>query len=132
MRPSGISSSAFWAHSYIRMLTVWFAAPCRAFEEIHRSLDSHGHHPFLKRYLRRNEILSRISACDTSLNDALEMFGVRVVFQLVGHPSRSALMLSSASTALFPVPCPKAHPSQRATAREGNARSARIALARLS
>ena len=37
-----------------------------------------GHRPFLKRYLKRDEILSSITSCDAALNDALEMFGVRL------------------------------------------------------
>ncbi|KAN0141932.1 Protein kinase-like domain containing protein [Lactarius tabidus] len=45
-----------------------------AFEEVHHFLDKLGKRPFLKRYLGRNEILSGISACDTTLKDALEMF----------------------------------------------------------
>ncbi|KAF8257566.1 kinase-like domain-containing protein [Lactarius quietus] len=45
-----------------------------AFGEIHYFLDKLGQRPFLKRYLRRTEILSSISACDTALNDALGMF----------------------------------------------------------
>ena len=37
-----------------------------------------GHRPFLRRYLKRDEILSNIAECDTTLNDALGMFSVRV------------------------------------------------------
>ena len=69
----------------------------------------------------RNEILSSISACDTALNDALGVFDVRVHFRLVSYHSRSTLMLSSALAALYPTPYPKAPPSQRAAAAEGNA-----------
>ena len=35
-----------------------------------------GHRPFLKRYLKRDEILFSISSCDAALNDALGLFGV--------------------------------------------------------
>ena len=52
----------------------------RAFGEVHHFLKKLGHRPFLKRYLRRDEILFNITGCDTALNDALGMFGVRVSF----------------------------------------------------
>jgi len=35
------------------------------------------HRPFLKRYLKRDEILRDIAICDTGLGDALGMFSVR-------------------------------------------------------
>ena len=34
------------------------------------------HRPFIKRYLKRDDILRQISECDKSLTDALGMFGV--------------------------------------------------------
>ena len=63
-----------------------------------------GHRPFLKRYLKRDEILSSITACDAVLNEALGMFGVSVFLHSIcearrlgsnsllgSSPSRSAL-----------------------------------------
>ena len=34
------------------------------------------HRPFLKRYLKREEIQAEIVACDALLNDAMSMFNV--------------------------------------------------------
>lgn len=39
-------------------------------------LQKQAHRPFLKRYLKRDEILRDISGCDASLAGALELFGV--------------------------------------------------------
>jgi abelson tyrosine-protein kinase 1/abelson tyrosine-protein kinase 2 len=36
------------------------------------------HRPFLKRYLKREEILRDISGCDKALGEALSMFGASV------------------------------------------------------
>ena len=48
----------------------------RSFETIHNFLIKQTNRPFLKRYLRRDEILEDISTCDSSLRDALGLFGV--------------------------------------------------------
>ena len=48
----------------------------RAFKKVHRLLLKESHRPFLKRYLRRDEIQIKIGVCDTSLSDALGMFSV--------------------------------------------------------
>jgi hypothetical protein len=50
---------------------------CRAFLGVLQLLTKLGQRPFLKRYLRRDEIAFHISSCDAALNDALGMFGVR-------------------------------------------------------
>ena len=39
-------------------------------------LDRHNRRPFLKRYLKRDEIQRDIQMCDTALSDALNMFEV--------------------------------------------------------
>jgi abelson tyrosine-protein kinase 1 len=43
-----------------------------------------GHRPFLKRYLKRDEILFNIKSCDAALTDALGLFGVGFVFLFCG------------------------------------------------
>ena len=48
----------------------------RSFEGIHRFLIKLTNRPFLKRYLRRDEVLRDLSDCDSSLRDALGLFGV--------------------------------------------------------
>jgi len=55
----------------------------KAFEEVRSCLNKLGHSPFLKRYLRRDEILSDISACDTALNDARETFSAAVQIRIL-------------------------------------------------
>ena len=52
----------------------------RAFTEVLYFLTKLGHRPFLKRYLKRDEILFDITSCDAMLTDALSMFGVGVPF----------------------------------------------------
>ena len=52
----------------------------RAFTDVLYFLTKMGHRPFLKRYLKRDEILSDIASCDATLNEALEMFGVGFVY----------------------------------------------------
>jgi abelson tyrosine-protein kinase 1/abelson tyrosine-protein kinase 2 len=51
-----------------------------AFTDVLYFLTKMGHRPFLKRYLKRDEILFSIASCDTALNDALGLFGVGFVF----------------------------------------------------
>ena len=48
----------------------------RSFEGIHHFLIKLTNRPFLKRYLRRDEILRDLQDCDSSLRDALGLFGV--------------------------------------------------------
>ena len=56
------------------------------------------HRPFLKRYLKRDEILSSIASCDAALNDALGLFGVgfasTVICEVFGFELYSHLQLS--------------------------------------
>ena len=54
-----------------------------------------GHWPFLNRYLKRDEILSSITACDVVLNDALGMFGVSVFFNSISRGESSRFQLVS-------------------------------------
>jgi abelson tyrosine-protein kinase 1 len=48
----------------------------RSFEGVHHFLIKQSNRPFLKRYLRRDQILRDISDCDSSLRDALGLFSV--------------------------------------------------------
>jgi len=43
---------------------------------VHSFLQMQVHRPFIKRYLKRDEILKQIASCDTSLSDSLGMFSV--------------------------------------------------------
>lgn len=127
MRPLRNLSSAS-PLSYPFALSILFATPRRPFEEVHSCLNKLGQRTFLKRYLRRNEILSNISDCNVTLNDAREAFGVSVVSYWVGHSSRPTLTRSSVLTDIYPDLYIEACQSHRAA----TARSARIALARFS
>ena len=76
-----VSSALIRTHAFYLIYT-----PHRAFEEVLYCLNKLGRLPFLKRYLMRNEILSNISACDTTLKDARETFSASVVFYSAGGP----------------------------------------------
>jgi abelson tyrosine-protein kinase 1 len=52
----------------------------RSFSHVQQFLQMQAHRPFLKRYLKRDEILRQISGCDKELNECLEMFGVSLFF----------------------------------------------------
>lgn len=54
----------------------------RAFDNVLVFLRKQIHRPFLHRYLKRDEILRSIAACDAGLSDALGMFGVSQVYYL--------------------------------------------------
>lgn len=49
-----------------------------AFTDVLYFLTKMGHRPFLKRYLKRDEILFNIMSCDVALNDALGLFGLSI------------------------------------------------------
>ena len=76
IRPSQNSTSASTPIPYVTSLTALY----RAFADVLYFLTKMGHRPFLKRYLKRDEILSSIASCDAALNDALGLFGVGFVF----------------------------------------------------
>ncbi|OBZ74270.1 hypothetical protein A0H81_05040 [Grifola frondosa] len=88
-----------------------------AFSEVHRFLQKQIHRPFIKRYLRRDEVQRAIQACDNRLNDALGMFSlsiqIRILKQVLRaeeqrHADNAALLdrLSAhpASTQALPAP----------------------------
>lgn len=68
-----------------------------------------GHRPFLKRYLKRDEILFNITACDAVLNDALGMFGVGIFFYC---SLRNIRLLTRFLAALHPDPHSQVNPSK--------------------
>lgn len=83
-----------------------------------------GHRPFLKRYLKRDEILASITFCDALLNDALGMFGVSK--HHVALCSRLFNMLHL--VAFYPNPYTQDYPSQRVASTKGNRGFTRVAL----
>ena len=48
----------------------------RAFADVHSLMQKQVSRPFIKRYLKRDEILRAIQGCDVELNNALGMFSV--------------------------------------------------------
>lgn len=48
----------------------------RSYLSVHRFMLKQVHRPWLKRYLKRDEILKDIAACDNNLHDALSLFNV--------------------------------------------------------
>ncbi|KAI0049057.1 hypothetical protein FA95DRAFT_1538888 [Auriscalpium vulgare] len=50
----------------------------KSFEQVWVFLQKQAHRPFLKRYLKRDEILRSLAFCDASLSDALGMFGMSI------------------------------------------------------
>ncbi|KAK0472502.1 hypothetical protein IW261DRAFT_1343551, partial [Armillaria novae-zelandiae] len=54
-----------------------------AFNEVLFFLQKQIHRPFLKRYLRRDEILRQIAACDSGLQDAMETFGLSIQIRIL-------------------------------------------------
>ncbi|KAJ7144142.1 hypothetical protein C8R44DRAFT_691771 [Mycena epipterygia] len=53
------------------------------FTQVRDFLLKQAHRPFLKRYLKRDEILREIASCDTALSDALSMFSLQVQMRIL-------------------------------------------------
>ncbi|KAL5525571.1 hypothetical protein ACEPAG_6907 [Sanghuangporus baumii] len=49
-----------------------------AFKSVHVLLQKQVHRPFLKRYLKRDDILRNINGCDAALSDALSLFSMSI------------------------------------------------------
>lgn len=76
------------ARSYITQLRDWSSESAfesllisgsrfgRSFHDVYQFLQRQNHRPFIKRYLKREEIQRALGVCDNSLNDALNMFNV--------------------------------------------------------
>lgn len=64
-------------------LTLPISKLTDAFNEVLVFLQKQIHRPFLKRYLRRDEILRQIAACDSGLQDAMETFGLSIQIRIL-------------------------------------------------
>ncbi|TFY60519.1 hypothetical protein EVJ58_g5101 [Rhodofomes roseus] len=60
-----------------------------SFTEVHRFLQKQNHRPFIKRYLKRDEIQRHISVCDSALNDALGMFSLSIQIRILKQVLRA-------------------------------------------
>ncbi|KAF9523670.1 hypothetical protein CPB83DRAFT_862451 [Crepidotus variabilis] len=62
-------------------------APISKLEEsyltIYRFMDKQVHRPWLKRYLKRDEIMGEISGCDVALRDALALFNISIQIRIL-------------------------------------------------
>ncbi|KXN85940.1 Dual specificity protein kinase splB [Leucoagaricus sp. SymC.cos] len=54
-----------------------------SFNSVRRVLIKEANRPFIKRYLKRDEILREIAACDADVRDALDMFSVSVSIRIL-------------------------------------------------
>ncbi|KAL0570529.1 hypothetical protein V5O48_011438, partial [Marasmius crinis-equi] len=54
-----------------------------AFNSVYTFLQKQAHRPFLKRYIKRDEILKQISGCDAELQQALGMFSLSIQIRIL-------------------------------------------------
>ncbi|KAH8112737.1 hypothetical protein DFH11DRAFT_1606815 [Phellopilus nigrolimitatus] len=59
-------------------LTMPLLKLTESFKAVHILLQKQVHRPFLKRYLKRDDILRSIGFCDVALNDALGLFSISI------------------------------------------------------
>lgn len=64
----------------LHFLRFFNRAPRRAFDKVRDLLLKQVHRPWMKRYLKRDEILRMISDCDVGLTEALGRFSVSKSF----------------------------------------------------
>ncbi|THG99343.1 hypothetical protein EW026_g2979 [Hermanssonia centrifuga] len=60
-----------------------------AFNQVLTFLEKQNRRPFLKRYLKRDEIQNQLTACDAALNDALGMFGLSIQIRILKQVLRA-------------------------------------------
>ncbi|EGO28920.1 hypothetical protein SERLADRAFT_413601 [Serpula lacrymans var. lacrymans S7.9] len=61
-----------------------------ALHYIHEFLSRQLHRPFLKRYLKRDEILQEIAACDRVLGDVIGLFGISIQTRILKQVMKAA------------------------------------------
>ncbi|KZT67854.1 hypothetical protein DAEQUDRAFT_693396 [Daedalea quercina L-15889] len=54
-----------------------------SFTQVHHFLQKQNHRPFIKRYLKRDEIQRHIAVCDSALTDALGMFSLSIQIRIL-------------------------------------------------
>ncbi|KAG5640616.1 hypothetical protein DXG03_007905, partial [Asterophora parasitica] len=69
--------------SVIEELATPIAKLNESFAAVHTFLLKQVHRPFLKRYLKRDEILAHIRSCDATLTEALSMFGMKIQVRIL-------------------------------------------------
>ncbi|KAJ7772628.1 hypothetical protein DFH07DRAFT_167310 [Mycena maculata] len=73
----------------------------RSFTGVHTFMLKQAHRPFLKRYLKRDEIIRDIAGCDKALGDALSMFGLSIQIRILKQVQAAELSRQSDTRALF-------------------------------
>ena len=64
---------------------VTYSVPNRAFVHVHALMQKQVNRPFIKRYLKRDDILQAIQGCDAELTSALNTFSVGYVISCSGQ-----------------------------------------------
>lgn len=60
-----------------------------AFENVKQLFIKEAHRPFIKRYLKRDDIMRSISACDADIRSALDMFNLSVSIRILKQTQES-------------------------------------------
>ncbi|KAJ7094106.1 kinase-like domain-containing protein [Mycena epipterygia] len=71
------------------------------FTQVRDFLLKQAHRPFLKRYLKREDILGEIASCDTTLSDALSMFSLQVQMRILKQVKETEVRREAENRALL-------------------------------
>ncbi|KAJ7496034.1 hypothetical protein B0H11DRAFT_2001603 [Mycena galericulata] len=72
-----------------------------SFTSVHTFMLKQVHRPFLKRYLKRDEIIRDIAGCDKALGEALSMFGLSIQIRILKQVQAAELSRQSDTRALL-------------------------------
>ncbi|KAF9462806.1 hypothetical protein BDZ94DRAFT_1260375 [Collybia nuda] len=72
-----------------------------AFNDVHHFLQKQVHRPFLKRYLKRDEILKQIDGCDQGLGEALGMFSLSIQIRILKQVQKAEVQRQADTQALL-------------------------------
>ncbi|KAJ7188007.1 hypothetical protein C8R46DRAFT_1205222 [Mycena filopes] len=72
-----------------------------SFTRVHNFMLKQIHRPFLKRYLKREEIVRDIAGCDKAVGEALSMFGASILTSLTAEVQAAELSRQSDTRALL-------------------------------
>ncbi|OCH89375.1 hypothetical protein OBBRIDRAFT_668393 [Obba rivulosa] len=72
-----------------------------AFAQVHCFLQKQNHRPFLKRYLKRDEIRRALRGCDDALDDALGMFNLSIQIRILKQVLKAEEQRQADSRALI-------------------------------
>ncbi|KAJ6500147.1 hypothetical protein C8R47DRAFT_284025 [Mycena vitilis] len=72
-----------------------------SFTRVHNFMLKQAHRPFLKRYLKREEILRDIAGCDKAVGEALNMFGISIQIRILKQVQAAELSRESDTRTLL-------------------------------